>query len=69
MEVGEDGNLEGSCPNCKKDNDTIRAIRKAQDSSADRHDIFLDALATSGDKFGTISEWFGRGVMEVPTVE
>ncbi|KAG4437262.1 hypothetical protein IFR05_007239 [Cadophora sp. M221] len=66
MEVGEDGNVEGSCPNCRKDNDTIRAIRKAQDESADRHDMFLDALARSNDKFGTISEFFGRGVMEVP---
>ncbi|CZS97412.1 related to PEP5 protein [Rhynchosporium agropyri] len=66
MEIGEDGNVEGSCPNCRKDNDTIRAIRKAQDESADRHDMFLDALARSHDKFGTISEFFGRGVMDVP---
>lgn len=66
MEISEDGNVEGSCPNCRKDNDTIRAIRKAQDESADRHDMFLDALARSNDKFGTISEFFGRGVMEVP---
>ncbi|KAL2069728.1 hypothetical protein VTL71DRAFT_14407 [Oculimacula yallundae] len=66
MEIGDDGNVEGSCPNCRKDNDTIRAIRKAQDESADRHDMFLDALARSNDKFGTISEFFGRGVMEVP---
>merc|ERR1712093_703248 len=70
MEIGEDGNVEGSCPNCRKDNDTVRAIRKAQDESADRHDMFLDALARSNDKFGTISEFFGRGVMEVPpTIE
>lgn len=66
-EIGEDGNTEGSCPTCRKDNDTIRAIRKAQDESADRHDMFMDALARSDDKFGTISEFFGRGVMEVPT--
>ena len=31
--------------------------------------MFLDALARSGDKFGTISEFFGRGVMEVPAVD
>lgn len=68
-EVGEDGNVEGSCPSCRKDNDTIRAIRRAQDESADRHDMFMDALARSGDKFGTISEFFGRGVMDVPTIE
>lgn len=68
-EVGDDGNVEGSCPSCRKDNDTIRAIRRAQDESADRHDMFMDALARSGDKFGTISEFFGRGVMDVPTIE
>lgn len=68
MEAGEDGNVEGSCPRCRKDNDTIRAIRKAQDESADRHDMFLDALSRSSDKFGTISEFFGRGVMEIPPV-
>ncbi|KUJ12242.1 vacuolar protein sorting protein-like protein [Mollisia scopiformis] len=69
MEVDEDGNVEGPCPNCRKDNDTIRAIRKAQDESADRHDIFLAALAGSRDKFGTISEFYGRGVMEIPSME
>lgn len=69
MEVGEDGNVEGTCPNCRKDNDTIRAIRKAQDESSDRHDIFLAALAGSRDKFGTISEFYGRGVMEISTME
>ena len=67
LNVGD--NVDVDCPKCKKDNDTIRTIRKAQDESADRHDMFLDALARSGDKFGTISEFFGRGVMEVPTIE
>jgi hypothetical protein len=69
VQVGEDGSFEGDCPNCRKDNDTIRAIRRAQDESADRHDMFLDALARSGDKFGTISEFFGRGVMDLPAVD
>jgi hypothetical protein len=64
-----DGSVEGDCPICRKDNDTIRAIRKAQDESADRHDMFEDALARSNDKFGTISEFFGRGVMDVPAVD
>lgn len=64
-----DGSVEGDCPVCRKDNDTIRAIRKAQDESADRHDMFQDALARSNDKFGTISEFFGRGVMDVPAVD
>lgn len=69
MQSGQDGSIEGDCPICKKDNDTIRAIRRAQDESADRHDMFQDALDRSTDKFGTISEFFGRGVMDVPIIE
>jgi acetylornithine/succinyldiaminopimelate/putrescine aminotransferase len=41
----------------------VKNIRKAQVESAEKHDMFLDALNRSNDKFGTISEWFGRGVM------
>ena len=69
VQVDEDGNVEGDCPKCKKDNDQIRAIRKAQDDAADRHDMFLEVLEKSRDKFGTISEFFGRGVMDVPAFE
>ncbi|KAF2145667.1 uncharacterized protein K452DRAFT_243896 [Aplosporella prunicola CBS 121167] len=56
------------CPLCAPQNATVRAIKKAQEESAERHDIFLDALHRSRDKFGTVSEWFGRGVMSAPTV-
>jgi hypothetical protein len=70
---GEDITREGDsaveCPVCAPQNATVKAIRKAQDESANRHDLFLDALNRSRDKFGTISEWFGRGVMSVPGVE
>jgi hypothetical protein len=69
VQVDADGNVEGDCPKCRKDNDTIRAIRRAQDETADRHDMFLDALQRSDDKFGTVSEFFGRGVMDVPVIE
>ncbi|KAI9774325.1 MAG: hypothetical protein M1840_004219 [Geoglossum simile] len=62
-----DDNVE--CPKCATQNATIRAIKRAQDESADRHDMFLDALQRSNDKFGTISEFYGRGVMSTPTVD
>ena len=62
-----DGDIE--CPKCSAANNNIRAFRKAQEDSADRHDMFQDALQRSRDKFGTISEFFGRGVMTVPTTE
>ncbi|KAI4747557.1 vacuolar protein sorting protein-like protein [Aureobasidium sp. EXF-12298] len=51
------------CPKCANDNATVKAIKRAQDESADRHELFLDALGRSRDKFATVSEWFGRGVM------
>ncbi|RPB23097.1 hypothetical protein L211DRAFT_857828 [Terfezia boudieri ATCC MYA-4762] len=58
------------CPNCQANTETIRAIWRTQDEQADRHDLFKAALADSKDKFATISEWFGRGVMvSPPTVE
>lgn len=69
VQIDADGNVEGDCPKCRKDNDTIRAIRRAQDETADRHDMFLDALERSDDKFGTVSEFFGRGVMDVPVID
>ncbi|KAI9821954.1 MAG: hypothetical protein M1827_002536 [Pycnora praestabilis] len=57
------------CPVCSSQNATIRAIRRAQDESADRHDMFQDALQRSNDKFGTMTEFFGRGVMSIPTID
>jgi tetratricopeptide (TPR) repeat protein len=55
------------CPKCAQQNETIRQIRRAQEESAGRHELFMDALNRSSDKFGTISDWFGRGVMDVKT--
>lgn len=60
---------DAECPKCAPTNNNIRAFRKAQEDSADRHDMFQNALASSRDKFGTISEFFGRGVMTAPAAE
>jgi hypothetical protein len=57
------------CPLCSGQNQTVRAIRKAQVESAERHDLFQDALKRGKDGFAVVSEWFGRGVMGVGTVE
>ena len=51
------------CPLCKREHDTIKAIRRAQVENSDQHDLFRGALARSTDRFGTVSEFFGRGVM------
>lgn len=58
---GEDAEVE--CPVCEPGNATVRAIRQAQLESADRHDLFVEELSTSTDRFATVTEWFGRGVM------
>ncbi|KAJ9613237.1 Vacuolar protein sorting-associated protein 11 [Cladophialophora chaetospira] len=51
------------CPICKPGNDTIRAIRRQQVESTEQHELFKAALARSNNRFGTVSEFFGRGVM------
>ena len=56
---------EVECPVCSGGNATVKAIRRAQVESAERHDLFQDALKRSKDGFAVISEWFGRGVMGV----
>ena len=56
---------EVECPICSSSNATVKAIRRAQVESAERHDLFQDALKRGRDGFAVISEWFGRGVMGV----
>ena len=56
------------CPNCASQNATIRAIRKAQDDAADRQDLFKEQM-DSGGGLAVVSEFFGRGVMGIGTVE
>ncbi|KAL0470467.1 vacuolar protein sorting protein [Neurospora intermedia] len=59
----------GECPLCAKDNATIRALKKSQEENAERHELFRDDLERSEDRFKTVAQWFGRGVMSVPNVE
>ena len=47
----------------------VNIFTVAQEESAERHDLFKDALQRSNDKFGTISEFFGRGVMSTPAID
>jgi Zn finger protein HypA/HybF involved in hydrogenase expression len=63
----EDADVE--CPICSGQNATVKAIRRAQVESAERHDLFQDALKRGRDGFAVISEWFGRGVMGVASTD
>ena len=64
---GEGGDGAGECPKCALENDTIRALKKSQEENAERHELFRDGLERSEDRFRTVAEWFGRGVMSVGT--
>ncbi|KAJ0124585.1 vacuolar membrane protein [Diaporthe amygdali] len=61
---GGDG-VDGECPLCAQNNSTIRAIKRGQEENADRHELFKDELERSEDRFATVAEWYGRGVMNV----
>ncbi|KAJ5184224.1 hypothetical protein N7492_001840 [Penicillium capsulatum] len=54
---------EAQCPVCAPTNSTLRAIRQRQVDSADQHDLFKAELQRSRDRFGVVSEFFGRGIM------
>lgn len=54
---------DAECPICQPGNETIKRIRKQQIESTEQHDLFKAALEKSTDRFGTVSEFFGRGVM------
>lgn len=51
------------CPQCAKENATIRDLRRQQDEWAERQDLFRAHLKDSDDKFGVVAKWFGKGVM------
>ncbi|KAJ5313422.1 uncharacterized protein N7443_000306 [Penicillium atrosanguineum] len=55
---------DAQCPVCAPTNSTLRAIRQRQVDSADQHDLFKGELSRSRDRFGVVSEFFGRGVMK-----
>jgi vacuolar protein sorting-associated protein 11 len=62
--TGQDDDEKSDCPVCKPGNDTIKAIRRQQVESTEQHELFKAALARSSSRFGTVSEFFGRGVMD-----
>lgn len=55
---------EAECPKCAGENEVIRKMREGQRERAERHELFKGDLEGSEDRFGTIAEWFSRGVMD-----
>ncbi|KAI1341786.1 vacuolar protein sorting protein-like protein [Xylariaceae sp. FL0016] len=54
------------CPVCAMNNAAVRAMKRSQDERADRHDLFTDALEKGDERFKTVAQFFGQGVMGVP---
>ncbi|KAK6356584.1 hypothetical protein TWF718_000933 [Orbilia javanica] len=53
------------CPTCTAGNAAIKAIRQAQEDATDQFGILKTALeVTERDRFATITDFFGRGVMK-----
>lgn len=53
-----------ACPVCLPDVEAIAAIRKGQDDTSDRYDLFKLALEGSDSKFKVVTDFIGRGAME-----
>ncbi|KAI1091158.1 vacuolar protein sorting-associated protein 11 [Rostrohypoxylon terebratum] len=70
LKQSEDG-AEVECPVCAVNNAAVRAMKRSQDERADRHDLFKDALEKGDERerFKTVAQWFGQGVMGAGTAE
>jgi len=66
--AGEEGD-KTECPVCATNNAAVRAMKRGQDERAERHDLFRDALGKSDERFKTVAQWFGQGVMGVNGLE
>jgi hypothetical protein len=51
------------CPACARHHALIREIRRNQEASIDRHDLFLVEVSESLDPFSVVAGAFGRGGM------
>lgn len=52
------------CPVCLPSVEAIAAIRRGQDDTSDRYDLFKMALEDSDSKFKVVTDFLGRGAME-----
>ncbi|EFQ97033.1 hypothetical protein MGYG_00077 [Nannizzia gypsea CBS 118893] len=60
---------DAECPVCAPHNSTLKAIRERQVQASSQHELFHSELQRSKDRFGLISEFFGRGVMKPNNTE
>lgn len=62
---GGDQEGEAECPKCAGENEVIRKLREGQRERAGKHNLFKADLENNDDRFGTLAEWFSKGVMDV----
>ncbi|GAP85644.1 putative vacuolar membrane protein [Rosellinia necatrix] len=58
-----DGSDGTECPVCAANNAAVKAMKRGQEERAERHDLFRDALSRGDERFKTVAQWFGQGVM------
>ncbi|KAI1153532.1 vacuolar protein sorting protein-like protein [Nemania diffusa] len=58
-----DGSDKTECPVCAANNAAVKAMKRGQEERAERHDLFRDALSKGDERFKTVAQWFGQGVM------
>ncbi|TGJ79148.1 hypothetical protein E0Z10_g9619 [Xylaria hypoxylon] len=58
-----DGSDQTECPVCAANNAAVRSMKRGQEERAERHDLFRDALSKGDERFKTVAQWFGQGVM------
>ncbi|KAI1741110.1 vacuolar protein sorting protein-like protein [Xylaria scruposa] len=64
-----DGDDKTECPVCAANNAAVRAMKRGQEERAERHDLFRDALSKDDERFKTVAQWFGQGVMGAGALE
>lgn len=55
--------LDPECPACARHHALVREIRRNQEASTDRHDLFLAEVSESLDGFSIVAGAFGRGLL------
>ncbi|KAI8634014.1 vacuolar protein sorting protein-like protein [Xylariaceae sp. FL1651] len=66
---GGEGSDKTECPVCAANNAAVRAMKRGQEERAERHDLFRDALEKGDERFKTVAQWFGQGVMGVSELD
>jgi len=61
------GDNERECPVCAPMNRKILEIKKSLAENAGQHDQFFKQLENASDGFSIVSEYFGRGIFNVPS--